>query len=128
VVGIVEVDVEAALDEHASQPAFGRLGVDAGRPPDVAGSDGDRSRPVDAGRGRHRDGRLEFRIAGPDQPTDPARVGERLGRVDAARGRDSGGDALDGRTPALGLPDRELVVVARQFPADTRPEVAARER
>jgi len=117
VVGVVEVDGEAAVDERRSEFAFGASGVDFGRSPHVAGADGHGSRAVHRGRLDERSGVVDSGLTAPEQPAGPMGVGERpeaIG-IDAAGRREAGRDHLDRRRCTRRLPGGEGVVLACEF-------------
>jgi len=85
VIGIVEVNREAAVDEHAAQLALEALGIDARGRSDVACPDCNRALPIDRCRGEQFAGRLDGPLGVADQRTGPTGQREATDRVPVDR-------------------------------------------
>jgi len=117
VVGVLEVDGEPAVDEHAAEFAFGALGVDARGAADVPGADGDRALAVEVGvaegvsRGvdaRCRRGDLLAGAVGVREAAEPL-------AVHVAGDGDGGRDDADVGGGSRGFGGGERVVVTAEF-------------
>jgi len=128
VVGVVEVDVEAAVDEDAPEGALGVGRRDARGVPDVAGPHRDGPRVVERRRVQRGDGGVEVRVGAGDRLVGAAGVGERADavRVDTPGGRDPGREQLHAGRGGRGLAGGERVRLPGKLQPVHAPESGSR--
>ena len=128
VVGVVEVDVEPAVDEHATEFPFGVARRHARGAPDVPRANRDRAFPSQ-GCGVEERARRRYRgVAGPDElaRTPSVRQPADAPGDDCVSGRETDAEPRDARRRRRCLATRERVVLAAEFQQiHARPYLAA---